>query len=274
MRFQLSKWIDTNKLVPATLSRNKRAVQFLQKNPRYIDWDELCSNPKARKLILKNRNKINWKNLSVNQNAIDLLEENLEKIPDWDLFCCNPEIGSILEPLMYGEYGRRLNWSELSANPSAYPILKENPRLIDWEYFSANSKAIKWLERNIEEYGPNESSVNWEYLSENPSAVHILEKYPEKIDWVGFSCNKNTVPILKKDLEEFGVEKTHICWNYVAKNRNAMEIIEIGRKHGKINWEHLSENRNKKAVDLLKENSSKIFWYTFSENPEIFELEI
>ena len=77
--FKLRDWIPLEKLHWDYLSKNKNAIDLLEKNVDKIDWYWLSQNKNAVNLLEKYPDNINWVCLSENKNAIHLLEKNLDK---------------------------------------------------------------------------------------------------------------------------------------------------------------------------------------------------
>jgi hypothetical protein len=76
--YKLDDWVDASKLEPYFISKNPRALRYLQENPSRINWMWLSQNKAA--LHLLNESNINWPFLSCNENAMELLLENKDKI--------------------------------------------------------------------------------------------------------------------------------------------------------------------------------------------------
>jgi hypothetical protein len=123
---KLYKWINTNNLISYALSRNINAIQYLQNNPRFINWYGLCENrnPAVLPILYKNKEHIKWNKLSSNPLAMDLIITNMDKI----------------------------DWKELSSNTHfmAMELLMKNMDKIDWNKLSLNSNdwAIDLLMNN------------------------------------------------------------------------------------------------------------------------------
>ena len=67
--YKLLDWIDPDKLELDYLSKNPRAISFLEKNQDKISWDNLSGNPEAILLLEENLDKINWIRLCHNPNS-------------------------------------------------------------------------------------------------------------------------------------------------------------------------------------------------------------
>lgn len=85
-------------IIQECLSSNPEAIDFLEKNIKYTDWDILSSNPNAINLLRENKEKINTEELCKNKNpeALQLIEELLNENPniklDWVSLSKNPHI--------------------------------------------------------------------------------------------------------------------------------------------------------------------------------------
>lgn len=64
--WNLRNWINKdmitkeNVIIHYYLSRNEKAVDFLERNPELINWNGLSLNPNAIKLLEENTDKIDW----------------------------------------------------------------------------------------------------------------------------------------------------------------------------------------------------------------------
>ena len=106
----MREWVDETKLMISHMSRNPKAINYLEANQDKIDWRALSKNPNAIQLLEANQDKIDWWQLSGNPAAIHLLEENPDEI----------------------------DWEWLSGNPAAIHLLEANQDKIDWDEFSHN----------------------------------------------------------------------------------------------------------------------------------------
>jgi hypothetical protein len=290
------------------LNTSNEAIEFLSlpENYRYIEWDifSINTNPKAIALLtkkeseefdlddrqfnrLKDYEKISWKNLSGNSNAISLLEKKWEE--EKELLRNDIKQYNILKNKNY-----IIDWEVLSENPNAIDLLRDKieeekkipkkkfDRLddnekINWAKLSANQKAIKLLEENLD-------NINWFTLSANPKAIKLLEENPTKINWPQLSKNLKAIKLLKKELKE---NPENISWYQLSKNPEAISILDKNRD--KIIWSQFSENPNAGQGQILEDRIkyeeklpkkkynqisqfNKLHWIALSLNPSIFIL--
>jgi hypothetical protein len=165
----------------ALLSQNANAVDLLEQNIEYIDWDSFCLNesPKAIQLIMHYPEKINWLSLSSNPSAIKILEANPDKIDYWGL-SFNYNAIHLIE-----QYPEEINWIGLSGNKNALHILEKNRDKIEWHQFSGN---------------PSIFDYNYQQMSIQRTRL-ILEElmkkslHPSKIEyWLSNGMNVNDLP--------------------------------------------------------------------------------
>lgn len=229
-----------------SLTSSVYILDFLEKNPHYIDWFNLSRNPSSRAILILKRNmdKIKWKNIVMNKNpeVLNIIKENIDKIDDW---------------------------SYLSMREDAYEILKENRDKIVWYYFckNKNPKMIEILEDLNEEELKEICWLSWMNLcaNENESIMSFIEKHinHENIDWENLSANKCACKILKKYPNE-------INWNSISNNRS-YEAIEIIKENlDKIDWKILSGNPF--AYEILKENPDKVNFKYFTSNKNAIKM--
>ncbi len=186
------------------LSRNPRAVPFLQKNQEKINWPELSRNPEALDLLEQNPEKINFYQLSSNTNprAIALLRDHLEQV-SWQglsMNPCNEAVDLLLEHPDKIDYYRLVhntnpraiqllrnhpieNWQGLSRNRcnEALEILAENKDHIKWGLFcvhASTKEQFAFLRANLDR-------VDWSCLclNANDRAVELLKEHPHCIEW-------------------------------------------------------------------------------------------
>lgn len=249
------------------LSSNINAIEFLERNPKMIDWFYMSKNENA---ILTNQNidKICRSTVCCNKNAIEIIIKIMNEYPNelnFEFLSINthPDAIQLLEQNLFY---KRMPY--LSCNTAAVHILKIYPALIDWVMLSSNTHpdAIQLIEQNLDK-------ICWHTLSSNPSAVHILLKYPEKIIWFTFSSNSNpsAVKLLIENLDK-------INWSTFSSNTHpdAIRILEqnihkadLQLLAGNVNALHVIINKSK---DIEWKNKNwKILWSGLSTNPNIFE---
>ena len=274
IEYELEDWvINSGKLSFDKLSRNPNAIDFLKKNPEYINYDELSKNinPDAIEILQKNPSKINWSNLSLNPAAIELLRNNKNKI-DWNKLSLNKNIISFLYDNDNDDDDNddddddieKLNWDNLSKNSGAISLLGKYPRYINWSNMSANSKGIKLL---CERLSRNKRMVNYNELSlnETPEAITILRQNFKKINWHNLAYNK-----CKEAIELMKEYPENIYWDALCCNPNALEILE--KNQDKICWNILSSNTNPKILKLFTSTTlKKLTQHYFSSNIGAYE---
>jgi hypothetical protein len=250
LRYKIPEWIGIKK--PYLLDLRVNLYQFneietpgfidyLEKNPEYIDWPTLSSNPAAINLLLKNKYSIRWSSFSANPAAIDILLENKDRI-DWKEFSKNPH-PKAFKYLM--ESARDLiDWPSFSTNinPDVCIFLQKNQSYIDWSMIASNPNAYEILKENYPYFAnhyyrifinmcsnPNPDiialldihRIRWCVLSRNPAGIDVLLKYPELIDWTTFS--ENTHPLALKHMR---ANKEKIYWEGLLGNPAAMDLIK------------------------------------------------
>ena len=290
------------------LNTSNEAIEFLSlpENYRYIEWDILSinTNPKAIALLtkkeseefdlddrqfnrLKDNEKISWERLSDNPNAISLLQKKWEE--EKELLRNDIKQYKILKKKYY-----IINWDILSGNPNAIDLLRdkieeenklpkkkydrlEDIEKINWVKLSANQKAIKLLEENLD-------NINWFTLSANPKAIKLLEANRDKIKWSQLSGNPKAIKLLE---EELNVRPQNIDWYNLSKNPEAISILDKNRD--KIAWPNFSDNPNVGQGQILEDRIkyeeklpkkkyneisqfNKLHWIALSLNPAIFTL--
>ena len=76
--YQLLDWISKEHIDMTYIYKHPHAMDLVQKDIHYINWENLSRNPNAISLLEANQDKINWFELSGNPNAIPLLEANID----------------------------------------------------------------------------------------------------------------------------------------------------------------------------------------------------
>jgi hypothetical protein len=146
------------------LSSNPLAIDFLKKNPQFIDLNELSlnTNPEAinlytningdsdlDRILNANSNKINWNILlTYTTRNNDRINDNLDRI-DWITLSTSIVIRDNYNWYKLSRYSNdikllqenldKVDWEKLSANPYALEILKDNQDMIDWDILSSNT---------------------------------------------------------------------------------------------------------------------------------------
>ena len=310
-KYILRSWISETKLEPFYLSSNPTAIDYLQENPKKINWERLSENPAAIELLkdkinqekkinyrtLKNihpYNKVDWERLSRNPEAIELLENNINEI-HWGNLSNNPNAIELLKKKIFNENeipkyildswhtSQKINWKYLSGNPNAIELLKANPEKIDWDLLSSNPNAMELLKENP-------TKINWKRLSANPNAIELLKKNQDNIDWDELIANPNAIELIKANLDKIDLaglsanpntEAIELLEKYpeyiqysgieLSGNPNPKAINLLRKNIYIIDWKILSINPSVEAINLLKDYRDKIDWHLLSANPVIFE---
>lgn len=245
------------------LSQNPNAASFLEKNPKYINWQGLSSNPSpiAIKLLEQNKDKIHPHLLASNTNpkAMPLLEkvEDINEI--FHNFIFKKLVKNPNAIYFFKKYTDKLNQSQL------YDILV-NPGAIDF----------------ILENYPDKLNLYLHRLSSNPSptAIELLEKNPDKIDWEHLAMNKSpdAIKLLEKYPDKLRTRVGMFGWPYLSRNPNAVNLLE--NNVDKIMWEQLLKNPNPSALSLIEKHPEYVdiekldrlhLWEDLSANPAIFQ---
>jgi|LakMenE18May11ns_1017448.scaffolds.fasta_scaffold9879829_1 hypothetical protein len=169
------------------ISSNPNAIDFLKKNPQYINFDELSlnTNPEAIDLYI-NDDTDDYKCFhNDNYYALNILKKNQDKI-NWKLLSSNTSRLNLSLPRLNDNIDR-INWG-----PLLMSLTSRNN--YNWNDLSLNCKDIEFLQENQDE-------IVWEKISANPYALEILKKNQDKIDWDILSSNTNP-EILKLFTEE------------------------------------------------------------------------
>ena len=200
MLYRFSQWfLDLN--IPISydhLSLNfcEGAIQYLEKNPKYIVLHNIIENP----------------------YAVNIIQENLHKI-DVSLLVLNPNVLDIVDYATLTKH--KMNWFYMSKNPIIFSerfqalYKKDIFEEVYYKVLSCNKsyEAIDYLENNPQ-------IIHWDWLSENPYAIDILLENQERINWASF--NKNPHP----KAVDLIIEKNRIIWGTFLTNPTAIEIIK------------------------------------------------
>jgi hypothetical protein len=260
---------------------------------RYINWNNLSSNPSAIDIIkfalneenrlmtdaqnVKQFLKVSWFSLCSNTNAIDLLTANKDKI-DWEILSSNPKAIKLLikkieedKDMDMLEYYRKLppkykiDWNALSKNPAIFIPLKEIGR--------AKSATVSRLLTSYISPKSKTKAADATSLLDLPKDLQreILKNYKGLV----FVKNRlrDGIPIDKLD------------WGYLSENPNAIDLLrdridfeksltqdEYKNLPSKINWSSLCRNSDIGAIYLLQENYDEIDWSVLSSNPNAIHL--
>jgi hypothetical protein len=151
------------------LSSNPLAIDFLKKNPQFIDYNQLSLNTNPEAIILYTNNKSDSK-------AISILKANSDKI-NWNLLSSCATRSDLMMPSIK-DNSDRIDWTSLFTST----VIRANNN--NWYKLSRYSNDIKLLQENLDE-------IIWEQLSANPYALEILKDNQHNIDWDILSSNTN-----------------------------------------------------------------------------------
>jgi len=258
-KYELRSWINHQRLDNICLCVNPNAINYLEENPREINYDYLSQNINGSSLFFKNPEKINRPWISKNPGAIDFLREYPEKI-FYRSLCANhnPDaIEMLLDDIENNKHS--LDWFDLSKNPYAMPILEDEDysNNINWLMLSMNPTGVKLLEDNLNKI-PN---LAWSYISENPGATQLIYDNLDKINWDTASSNPNLMDLLMDNLDK-------INYYYLSMNTHPLAIDLLMQNPHKVDKVNVSCNPN--AYIFLDKYRKKISWEHFCTNPCIF----
>ena len=198
--YKISKWfLDLNiEISPIHISSNPHpgAIQFLEKNPEYINWTYISANPYAMDLIQANPFKISLDMLNLNPCALEYITETNV---NWYWFSSNPalfESNFVNDTLILNNLFR----SQIIKNKSmdAYRFISRNILQFGhrqyWDLIAHNPYAFKYTYAYEPEIVFN---LNYTILSENPEAIEVLSNYPEKIYWPNFCKNPADIDFIQ-----------------------------------------------------------------------------
>ena len=271
---------------------SSQALDLLEQDNRYIEWDALCgnTNPRAIHIIEHNLDKLithnSIHNLLNNPNAINLIEKQLDKIIEMD--------GNVDDILGFPYYPEKV-YEGLFTNPNALHIIDKvlektidshniltfhhyltsnpNPNIINiikkhffYINFSTicdiadNPDAIHIIEQQIKDNDDELYNI-WYELCSNPNAIHIIEQHIEKI-----------INRYKQDSEINDLDDVMTKWfRALCSNPNAIHIIEqyiadFIDYAGCYWWFGLCKNPN--AIHLIEQYILKYYSYVLLNPPE------
>jgi hypothetical protein len=279
--YKLRDWVDETKLTPL-LSRNERAVEYLEKHKHLIDNCEIFQNENAIHIIEKRIKHDKYDCVFSNKNAVNFLRNNRQYI-QYDKMCSFEHGIEFIDELIRNNKSYHIYWPWLSANPAAMHILNDPKyyKKICWNTILDNKNAIELVKNNIhmvEHY--------WSYMCSKPHLIDIIEQNMDKIDWYWLSSNYNAIHILEQNMEKINMNR--LCWNkngfqlllqlnhvfentmYYDKNI-VLEYFDYCEKNNiPFNLiSHLSTyGYTEKHMEFLKHNHN---YHSLSKNPNIFE---
>ena len=178
----------------------------------------------------------------------------------------------------------KLKWNYLSANSGAITFLEDKlnkknfvkltvlDNNLDDIYLiqlTKNTKAAHIVEANLDKLITTGSGY---FLSRNPAAVEILKANPTLIKWSDLCRNPNAMDMIKDLLL---TRPNEFSWGDLCYNTNneAIELLSQPNNYQFIDWSNLSTNSS--AMDLLKQNNlNNINWMWLSLNPSAEAIEL
>jgi len=280
--YKLRDWVDETKL-ENTLSRNERAVEYLENHELLIDNAYIFMNVNAIHMIEKriHYHKNEW--INYNKNAGNFLRNNPKYIK-YDIICKYEHGIELVDECIKNNELNKINWNELSRNPAAIHILKDPKyhEMINWVSILYNKNAVELVKNNlhmvnnhwmficgqphlIDIIEQNIDKIDWWLLSKNYNAIHILEKNVDKIDITTLRHNKNGFKLLLQldhdfDDDYYNYDKIIVFeyFDYCEKNNIRFNLTKSLSKYG----------YTVKHMEFLKHSH---YYPYLSMNPNIFE---
>jgi hypothetical protein len=289
--YKLRDWVDETRL-ENSLSRNVRAVEYLETHKHLIDNYWIFENENAVHIIekkLQNLSLINFADyvmhkgpvVNMNKNAANYLRNNRCHI-DY-LFLCGREHGiEFVDELIKNNELHKITWRTLSENPAAMHILNDPIyyQYIEWRYIIYNKNAAELVKNNlhmVNDYWDiicmqphlidiiecNMDKIDWAMLSCNYNAIHILEQHMDKIDWAMLSCNYNVIHILEQHMDKINM-------NRLFYNKNGFDLL-LHLHHNFNNNDDYHENTVFEYFDYCEKNNiqfnliRQLSWHGYSE---------
>lgn len=177
----------------------------------------------------------------------------------------------------------KIGWHFVCSNPKAIRIIEQNRDKIIWQFLCRNENAIHILEKNLDK-------IDWDWFGHNRSrgAIDLMMKNLDKDFWFSIGANENAMDLIEhkkgrfwghlewntnpraiKMMEERMKKGYRVCLSSLAKNPNAVHLIEQ-------NIDKLNENYQKGGdawrlmsryghlIHILEQNLDKIHWRDFS----------
>jgi len=279
--YKLRDWVDETRLCN-TLSRNERAVEYLENHEHLIDNNWILENENAIYIIEKKiQNEMDWI-LNCNKNAVNFLRNNREYV-DYEILCGEEHGIEFVDELIKNDELHKIDWERLSSNPAAMYILNDPKyyQSIDWVGILHNKNAVDLVKNNF-----HMVEKNWCYACCYPHLIDIIEQHMDKIDWNELSENYNAIHILEKNLDKINMynlrrnkngfqlllQLNHVFddgniynknivfeyFDYCEKNNLPFTLIRLLSKYG----------YTEKHMEFLQYNNNYVF---LSRNPNIFE---
>jgi hypothetical protein len=138
----------------------------------------------------------------------------------------------------------------------------------------------KWVDGSVFEHYPDK--VCWQRLLKNKDAVDFIEQNKIGIFWNILARNENAIHLLEKhffDITKDSIDNSYrknmAYINKLCKNRNAVHLIQNYIDQFWINKGKLNWRRlskNPGAIELLKNNLDRVDWYALLSNENIISL--
>jgi hypothetical protein len=279
--YKLRDWADETKSTHL-LSRNVRAVEYLESHEYLINDNYIFTNEEAIHIIEKRIQNDAKCTINYNKNAVNFLRNNRKYI-DYKILCGEEHGIEFVDELIKNNELYKIDWNLLSKNPAAMHILNDLKyhEMINWCGILSNNNAAEFVKNNL-----HMVEKHWNILCEKPHLIEIIEQHMDKIDWYTLSLNYNAIHILEKNLDKINV-------NMLRHNKNGFELllklnhvfVSDEYYHKNIIFEYfdyceknnipfnlikqLSEHGyTEKHMEFLKHNNN---YYYLSQNPNIFE---
>jgi hypothetical protein len=278
--YKLRDWIDETKLTKS-ISRNERAVEYLENHELLIDDLYIFGNEHAIHIIEKKIKTYVW-TINYNKNAVNFLRNNTQYMKYYTM--CGTEHGIVfVDELIKNNELDKIHWTPLSRNPAAMHILND-PKYytyLDWIYIIENKNAGELVKNNL-----HMVDNYWSHICKQPHLIDIIEQNMDKIHWVGLSENYNAIHILEKNIDKINIEK--LCFNkngfqlLLLLNHVFENTIYYDKKIVFDYFDYCDKNNipftfvkklskygyTEKHMEFLKHNNNYIY---LSQNPNIFE---
>lgn len=267
-------WMLTDKINWQSLSSDPDAIELLEKNQNYINWNTICYNRSAKFIINKNKYKISDKKKIENEiiDPHDIFKRDAEeqylkynRPVDSDeqsnaVFITKRELLNYKAESSDGESIDSIFKSSSSTTEdidNTYVALRYDNSSEDFEWMriSRNSKDINFLEQNLDK-------IHWYALSRNPNGIELLEKHTDKINWDELSKNTKAMHLLKKNQDESRRDGSvcKINWCYISQNPSIFELNYdfIKKRMSIIKEELISKAMHPKRIQLWLESGIDI----------------
>jgi hypothetical protein len=280
--YKLRDWVDETQLCE-TLSRNERAVEYLENHEHLINDNYIFYNVNAIHIIEKRiMNNYTCNCVNHNKNAVNFLRNNREYIK-YEILCGQEHGIEFVDELIKNNELDKINWCILSENPAAMHILNDPKyyEYLDWCGILYNKNAAELVKNNV-----HMVVQYWDYICMQPHLIEIIEQNMDNIHWSELSANYNAIRLLEKNLDEIHVD-------IVRDNKNGFQLL-LQINHVFDNYDYYDKHivfdyfdyceKNNKPFDLIRQLSE--YGYTekhmeflqhindyeyLSKNPNIFE---